>query len=217
MPELQHHIVSDRMFIFHPKLKHWETNTNVCMIIKEIEKEFLSHPPKIISTFNRTNEAKDFKELGNMGLIEIQELIDDDVKLFYFLQECEQVKIITQKTTQISIQNQKLAKENCLISDELSEIKTIVDELQFKYDSLREEYEEMYDNYQIENSRFSNESILHKLRNSIAEIDHLCDQMVESHLYGNISDKEFVDTFLLQKQDYHLKSIIMEKLRMTLK
>ena len=195
------------IIVGHPTLLRWNDNAVIGLILKEIEREFLNRIPELL---NKKREY-DFAELKDMNVDEMSELLRDDVKLFYFLQKNEFIQNFNLEKKNLMKENETLAIENLEMRESIEILQNQVNLLQSEYDSIRLKYDIAFEHYSIESSKFKPDSLTHKLKESINDVESICEQMVDGYLSGGMDHVSFLKNYNEQRKLYHRRSILLEK------
>ncbi|XP_023682195.2 VPS37B subunit of ESCRT-I b [Paramormyrops kingsleyae] len=153
------------------------------------------------------------RTLSSYSLTQLNELLEDDEKLYKIVTELEEVQQVQQVKEITLANNRTLAEQNLQLQPTLDQQKN---ELTKRYRELRDTFEA----YQLRKSTLdqsagngSLDTLLALLQTEGAKIEEETENMADSFLDGDVSLDSFIDSYQSKRRLAHLRRVKIEKLQ----
>ncbi|XP_048875707.1 VPS37B subunit of ESCRT-I b [Brienomyrus brachyistius] len=153
------------------------------------------------------------RTLSSFSLSQLNELLEDDGKLYKIVTELEEVQQVQQAKEVTLASNRTLAEQNLQLQPTLDQQKN---ELTKRYRELRDAFEA----FQLRKSTLdqspgngSLDTLLALLQTEGAKIEEETENMADSFLDGDLPLDTFIDTYQSKRRLAHLRRVKIEKLQ----
>ncbi|KAJ8005866.1 hypothetical protein DPEC_G00122360 [Dallia pectoralis] len=170
-------------------------------------------PPGEESNTDVTEMSGISNTFSSYSMTQLNELLEDDDKLYKIVQEMGEMKEVLQTKEMIHASNRSLAEQNLLLQPKLENQKSLLTK---RYISLQESFEA----YQLHKSELDHRSgsnsldtMLALLQAEGAKIEEETENMADSFLDGDVTLNTFIDLYQSKRNLAHLRRVKIDKLR----
>ncbi|XP_019949402.1 VPS37B subunit of ESCRT-I a [Paralichthys olivaceus] len=154
-----------------------------------------------------------FSKFGSYTMTQLNEILEDDVKLSTMVQEMDEMQEVQQSKEKTLVNNRTLAEQNLALHPILEHKK---EQLTKCYSCLQESFE----SYQLRKSTLDHKSgntsldtLLALLQAEGAKIEEETENMADSFLDGDMTLDSFIDSYQSKRKLAHLRRVKIEKLQ----
>lgn len=171
-----------------------------------------SQKPEFFSGYKMPDLPASFPSLKNKSITELNELMNDDDKLFEMLQKMPEVIKIEKERVQMSTDCINLAEENLKKRPLTEQLKKSLLRKLDELEVLQNEFEEESERHMSLSDQFHPTSIQSNIKVAVMESEEKSEQIAEDFLEGKIDIEEFKQKFMEERTLCHCRRAKEEKL-----
>lgn len=183
-------------------------------IIREFEKNPVELAAKSIPQPIKIQSS--IKEIEDLDIDQLQELLSDEVYLNDFIEELQSVKALNEELDSLIESNEIQAVKNLEQEASLNQLKESIESLSLEFLNLGARYEDLNRRYSDKSKEYLPENIRQLLEIAVSNAESQCEEQVEEFLNGNQSTSQFLDNFMEIKKLIALRKFKEERLNFQL-
>eukprot|EP01134_Creolimax_fragrantissima_P007467 CFRG7467T1 len=227
-PSIRHEWVDANGYVTgHPKLYEWSPYYKTSEILQDIIRHLSGDAQQPVyrqpshgvkpSTFSPpprspTTAKPAYPGLKYMTATELEELLDDELKLNDFIVSLPQIKNSREIAAQTRAANKILAEKNLARQPELEAKNAELQAKRAELSDAKSEYLKVEKELEVISQKYDPRTILEQIRVSAAEKDEETEDMANSFLDGEMDIKDFIKKFKQERVIFHLRAAKAERL-----
>ncbi|GAB1607542.1 vacuolar protein sorting-associated protein 37A-like [Argonauta hians] len=168
--------------------------------------------PRYFSGYKMPELPTSFPSLKTMSITELNELMNDEGKLFEMLQKLPEVMKIEKERQQMSDECISLAEKNLKKKPVTEQLKKSLLKKLDELEMLQNEFEEESEHHMCLSDQFHPTSIQSNIKVAVMEADEKSEKIAEDFLNGKIDIEEFKQCFTEERTLCHCRRAKEEKL-----